>query len=167
MSATQLHRPEPRTAPVDLRVLPDTDEVWVTVVDEQVACLDPRTGEPEAEYRTFKEGQFRRCRAMVRAGLGAWYGAFVNGRLAADLGVFTDGAELLRFQAVNTHPDFRRRGRCSALTHFAGTHAQRVFGGHQLVIVADDHDVAKGIYERVGVRVVERQRLLLKRPPTS
>ncbi|GMA15176.1 hypothetical protein GCM10025871_15070 [Deinococcus metallilatus] len=42
---------------------------------------------------------------MTRAGLGFWYGAFVNGRLVADLGVFSDGEGLLRYQGVRQGSD--------------------------------------------------------------
>ncbi|MBB5296926.1 hypothetical protein [Deinococcus metallilatus] len=49
-------------------------------------------------------GEFLRW-AMTRAGLGFWYGAFVNGRLVADLGVFSDGEGLLRYQGVRQGSD--------------------------------------------------------------
>lgn len=164
MSAARL-RPPPRPARgAELRVIPDTDAAWAAVVEQQVACQEEGTGESAAAYRHFKEGQFRRYRAMVRAGLGFWYGAFVDGHLAADLGVFMDGRGLLRFQSVGTHPAYRRRGLCGALTHFAGTHAQDTLGGERLVIVADDHYFAKDIYAGVGFGVTERQSLLLRRP---
>ncbi|MFD1733853.1 GNAT family N-acetyltransferase [Deinococcus malanensis] len=163
MSASALHAPARPNTSAELRVIEDTDEAWGAVVDHQVACREDRFNESEASYRTFKEGQFRRYRAMTKAGLGFWYGAFVEGVLAADLGVYTDGA-LARFQSVGTHPAYRRQGLCGTLTHFAGTHAQQTFGAGELVIVADDHYFAKDIYAGVGFRTRERQQLLLRHP---
>jgi ribosomal protein S18 acetylase RimI-like enzyme len=166
MSAPALHAPARPNRTADLRVIEDTDEAWAAVVDLQVAARDSRYQEAETAYRTFKEKQFLRYRAMARAGLGCWYGAFVDGVLAADMGVYTDGRGLARFQAVGTHPDYRRQGLCGTLAHFAGEHAQRTFGAQDLVIVADDHYFAKDIYASVGFRPTERQQLLLRFPRT-
>lgn len=163
MSAAALHAPARPNLEAELRVIEDTDEAWAAVVDQQVAGREAHLNESEASYRTFKEGQFRRYRAMAKAGLGFWYGAFVDGVLAADLGVYTDGT-LARFQSVGTHPDYRRQGLCGTLTHFAGTHAQQALGAGELVIVADDHYFAKDIYASVGFRPRERQQLLLRHP---
>ena len=46
-------------------------------------------------------------RALVDAGHGHWWGAFVDDRLVASLGIFRAGDGLARFQNVKTHPDFR------------------------------------------------------------
>ncbi|MDB5045853.1 MAG: putative acetyltransferase [Deinococcus sp.] len=166
MSAAGLHAPQRPNLTAELRVIPDTDGAWQALVDNQVACREEDSGESEAAYRTFKEGQFRRYRAMVQSGLGFWYGAFVGGELAADLGVYTDG-QLLRFQSVGTHPAYRRQGLCGTLVHFAGDHAQRTLCSGPLVIVADDHYFAKDIYAGVGFEVTERQQLLLRRPEAA
>ncbi len=161
MTAPALHAPARPNTQAELRTIHDTDDEWAQVLECQVAAREERW--PEASYRTFKEGQLRRYRDMTRAGQGFWYGAFLDGRLAADMGVFTDG-ELTRFQAVGTHPDFRRRGLCATLTHFAGEHARAAFGAKQLVIVADEHYFAKDIYASVGFTATERQQLLLRMP---
>lgn len=166
MAASALLPPARPNRSAELRVIQDTDEAWAAVVDHQVACRDAHSNESEASYRTFKEGQFRRYRSMMKAGLGFWYGGFVDGVLAADLGVYTDGT-LVRFQSVGTHPDYRRQGLCGSLTHFAGTHAQQAFGASELVIVADEHYFAKDIYASVGFRPRERQQLLLRCPQDS
>lgn len=123
---------------------------------------DREPNHDEARYRAFKESQFRGYRAMCRAGLGFWYGAFLDERLVADLGVFF-GDGLLRYQSVGTHPEYRRQGLCGSLTYFAGEHAQGHFGAEGLVIVADDHYVAKRVYASVGFEDAERQQLLLHR----
>lgn len=161
MSAPRLHRPPRLNETAEYRPLRDSDADWSQAVDNQVAARED--GYAEAGYRAFKESQFRGYRAMCRAGQGVWYGAFVGGELVADLGVFSDGAGVLRYQSVATHPRYRRRGLCASLTFFAGTHARMHFAAEQLVIVADNHAGAKRVYASVGFQDAERQVLLLRR----
>jgi hypothetical protein len=77
------------------------------VIALQVLCRDE--GHEEAGYRLFRQDAMRRYGKMEAAGLGHWYAAFLDGQLVADLGVFHDGRGLGRYQAVETHPDYRRR----------------------------------------------------------
>ncbi|MFC4637856.1 GNAT family N-acetyltransferase [Deinococcus hohokamensis] len=160
LAAPALHAPQHQNLDAEYRVLPDTDEAWAEALDNQVASRED--GYEEQRYRQFKETHLRGLRAMCRAGLGFWYGAYLGGQLVADLGVFSDGGHLLRFQSVGTHPEYRRRGLCGTLVHFAGEHARAHFGASQLVIVADDHASAKRVYTSVGFAVAERKQLLLK-----
>ncbi len=96
---------------------------------------------------------------MIAAGLGRWFGAFLDGRLVADMGIFTDAqvGDLARYQSVVTHPDFRRRGVCSTLLYEVGRFAFSALGAKTLVIVADEHYFAKNIYGAVGFKVREKQ----------
>lgn len=162
MSAPALHAPPRPNQAAEFRVLPDTDEAWAQSLNTQVASREDGYDEPR--YRAFKAEHLRGLRAMCRAGLGVWYGAYVAGELAADLGVFSDGNGLLRFQSVGTHPTYRRQGLAGTLVHFAGEHARQHFGAHTLVIVADDHAAAKRVYASVGFDEAERQQLLLLTP---
>lgn len=66
-----------------------------------------------------------------------------------------DGERLARYQMVITHPDWRRRGLCRALLHTAGSAALAAGRADRLVIVADAHDVARGIYAAAGFTVME------------
>jgi hypothetical protein len=43
-------------------------------------------------------------RAITEAGHGSWFGAFIDGRLLAQLGLITGQAGLARYQNVETHP---------------------------------------------------------------
>ena len=105
---------------------------------------------PVADYRVFRERQMARYGAMERAGLGHWFGVFAaDGQLVADCGLFSDGT-LGRFQHVCTHPEWRRRGLCTALIHTVCRHGFETMGLDTLVIVADPSDVAIGLYESVG-----------------
>jgi ribosomal protein S18 acetylase RimI-like enzyme len=96
-------------------------------------------------------------RALCEAGHGTWSGAFVDGRLRCAAGVFSAGTGLARFQNVETHPAFRRRGLASAVLLTAGEHALRDANTHTLVIVADPEDDAMRLYQALGFARTELQ----------
>lgn len=128
-----------------------TDQDWHDVTELQIACGDPKYA---LGYRPFKEVQMLQYRKMTEAGLGHWFGAYLDGRLVADLGIYHDGP-LARYQSVGTHPDFRRLGLCGTLVYQAGLIAQKEFGVNRLVMEADDHYHAARIYESVGFKRTE------------
>ena len=72
------------------------------------------------------------------------------------MGIYRDGM-LGRFQRAETHPDFRRRGICGTLVHFAAQYAFERLGAHTLVIVAEEGAPAANIYASVGLQPVEKQ----------
>lgn len=127
---------------------------WEAVLENQVAGREEIYG--EAGYREYATRKIERYRAMVDAGLGHWFGAFLDGRLAGDLGLFVFEG-LGRFQTFGTHPDFRRRGVCGTLVHAAANYAFERMGAETLVIVAERDHAAARIYESVGFVPVERQ----------
>jgi ribosomal protein S18 acetylase RimI-like enzyme len=133
-------------AGITLRGLVLPDEA-AAAVDLNVACND--AGFEPAGYRRFREAQMQRYGAMDAAGLGHWFGAVESGRIVASLGLF-GRAGVGRFQYVETHPQWRRRGLCSALVHAACRQGFEQMGFETLVMCADPHDVAIGIYESVG-----------------
>ncbi len=153
MSASVLARPHRYKGDLELREL-TTDADFAEHVELHVLCRED--GQGETEYRTFYRAQTDSYRKMIGAGLGRWFGAFVEGKLVADMGIFAaDG--LARYQSVVTHPDFRRRGVCSTLLYEVGRFALETLEAKTLVIVADDHYFAKGVYAAVGFSVRERQ----------
>lgn len=155
-------RPPALAATTHVRRL-ETESEWNMALDLQVLCRD--AGHDEAGYRTYRIHQIERYRAMVAAGWGHWYGAFQEGRLVADLGIFhLDG--LGRFQSVETHPDFRRRGIAGTLVYEAGTMALAE-DLSDLVIVADAGSPAEGLYGSVGFEPVEFQMGLERWPRTG
>jgi RimJ/RimL family protein N-acetyltransferase len=101
-------------------------------------------------------------REQVRAGHGQFFGAFLDGQLVSSLGIFNTGDGLGRFQSVETHPEFERRGLCGTLTQFAGQYAFEKLDVQTLVIVADPEYHAQRIYESVGFKVTEMQFALEK-----
>jgi ribosomal protein S18 acetylase RimI-like enzyme len=130
------------------------DWEWQQAGQNQVACREE--GHSLESYQVFKRDQMRRFRRMSQAGLGQWFGAFLDGRLVADLGIFADG-RMGRFQDVGTHPDYRRRGICGTLVYQASRYAFEKMQVETLVMVADEHYFAAKIYESVGFRPAERQ----------
>jgi GNAT superfamily N-acetyltransferase len=136
---------------VEIRPLKE-DEDWNAAIDLQVLCREPWF--EESSYRTYRLAQMAQYRKMQKAGRGAWLGAFSEGKLVADLGVFVDG-DLGRFQAVETHPDFRCRGICGTLVHAAAEYALEL-GAKQLVMIAEEEGPQR-VYESVGLRYLETE----------
>ena len=130
-------------------------------VRAQVAARDESF---EAEgYHAYRQSAMQRMAAMQVAGSGYWFGAVVGGVLAADCGLVHDGV-MGRFQHVGTQPEWRRRGLCRALVHHVCDHAIRTLGLQRLVMCADPHDVAIGIYRSVGFAQVGNHWCLQRRP---
>jgi predicted GNAT family acetyltransferase len=75
--------------------------------------------------------------------------------------------EMGRFQYVETQPDWRRRGLCRALIAWVCRDAFERLGLRRLVMCADPHDVAIGIYRSVGFAQVERHWCLQRRAAAS
>jgi GNAT superfamily N-acetyltransferase len=96
-------------------------------------------------------------RALTEAGHGSWFGAFVAGELVAQLGFIADRSGIARYQNVETHPDWRRRGLAGTLVWHAGRHGLDTLGVGTLVIVADPLGDAIKVYRSVGFADAETQ----------
>ncbi|MET7848539.1 GNAT family N-acetyltransferase [Streptomyces avermitilis] len=144
----------PVAAPqADVRVLTGDDD-WRQSLELHFACY----GLPsDSDGRHFAERRVAGYRSLCEAGNGSWIGAFVEGRLCAGAGLFSDGSGLARFQNVETRPDFRRRGLASAVIHHAAQRALLAPGIRKLVIVADPDDHAIRLYRALGFVDTERQ----------
>jgi ribosomal protein S18 acetylase RimI-like enzyme len=152
-TATQV-KPPARLAPnINIRPL-GLDADWDQALENQVRCRDTRY--EENSYLKFMRQEMTRYRAMSAAGMGAWFGAFIGSQLVADLGLFHDG-EFGRFQSVETHPDFRRRGIASTLIYQAARYALANFGIEGLVFVADHDSAAARLYQSMGFLPREQQ----------
>ena len=159
--ATDLLRPARFNESVEIRTL-NAEREWEAAIDNQIACRGGDSND-KAGYRVFKEKQFARYRRMAYEKRGNWYGAFLNGRLVGDCGLFWAGDKTLaRFQGVGVHPDFRRQGICGAMlwriTHQVFTRTPDAL----LVIVADANSRAQAIYQSLGFQIVEKQMSLEK-----
>ncbi len=142
-----------RSVDADYRQLVSNDD-WAQSVDLTMRGNDP--GDSSRQLR-FVEARVQTNRALASAGHGAWFGAFVDGRLVAELGLVRAGGGLARYQSVMTDPAFRRRGYATALLVAAGRHGVTDLHARTLVIVADPTSPAIGLYRSIGFVPSETQ----------
>lgn len=139
-----------------------SDNDWQQAIELQ-ATDDAADGSPAS--RTFVEARYAARRRAAEAGHGAWFGAFRDGELVAQLGIFAAQGPLARYQDVGTHPAARRQGLAGTLVWQAGQYALDQLGARTLVILADPAEAAIRIYRSVGFTDRETQ-LSLQRAPS-
>jgi len=112
-----------------------------------------------AHERAFTQGQIQVARAMVEAGLGLRFGAFLKEQLVGDLGIYITQRtpRLGRFHLVSTHRNFFRQGVCSTLLFGALQLACTHWELEKFVIVADSDDFPQQLYQSVGFQIQEWQ----------
>lgn len=149
---TQVVNPPPRPQSVaTLRRFHD-DRDWEQRVE--LTCAVNTDHEPEA-HRVFATAKAASDRRLAERTGGAWFGAFIDGRLVSELGVIPTGDGLARYQSVETDPDYRGQGLAGSLVHYAGEVALGEFGAQTLVMVADPTYVACRVYQSVGFTITE------------
>jgi ribosomal protein S18 acetylase RimI-like enzyme len=153
MSAEQVRPPARPNRDATYRLL-DSDADWEQSVELRFACRDD---DAESGHLEFVVRKTETNRTMVEAGHGGWFGAFVDGVLVSQLGLFAASPGLARFQAVETHPDFRARGLAGTLVHHASRYGFGEFEARTLVMVADPDYVAVRVYRALGFADGERQ----------
>lgn len=126
-----------------------SDQDWAKVVQLQIQCADSKFA--NEHFEKFKHLQMGTYRKMSEAGMGFWFGAYIDGKLVGDLGIFFEG-EFARYQSVETHPNFRKLGVCGNLVYQAGQIAFEEFAVSHLVMEADVDYHAARIYESVGFK---------------
>jgi predicted GNAT family acetyltransferase len=148
---------------VEVRAL-RSDADWDALLELSVLCRPLEY--PEDLYRKFFETRRHTIRGWIWNGHGEWYGAFLEGRLVADLGLFHTGDGLGRFQAVETHPELRRRGICATLVSEVSRRALESGVFRELVMIAaeDDEYGAGRVYRSVGYQPIERTAALTRFP---
>jgi GNAT superfamily N-acetyltransferase len=151
LSATKLIPPLHINNQVQVRRI-SSDNDWLDVTRLQILCADPRF--LNEDYSQFKQRQMAAYYKMSESGIGSWFGAFIDGNLVGDLGIFFEGG-VGRYQNVGTHPDYRRQGICGTLVYQAGLVAFEEFRVNQLVMEADAEYHAARIYESVGFKQTE------------
>jgi ribosomal protein S18 acetylase RimI-like enzyme len=157
LTAVQLGPPARPNTEAEIRLL-DSDADWQQSVDLAVRCFD---GDDPADYLELRTAARRR---VTRAGHGAWFGAFVEGRLLAQLGLFDAGHGYARYQHVETDPAARRQGLAGTLVAAAGRYGREVMGARTLVIVADPAGAAIRLYRACGFTDREGQLSFARTP---
>lgn len=161
MTATSVHAPPHPNAEAVVRTL-EGDADWRQSLELATALWADEPGGDAA----FVTAQQAAKRALTEAGHGAWWGAFLDGRLVAQLGLVTVGSGLARYQSVETHPAARRQGLAGTLVWQAG--ASALAGGPRtLVMVAAPEEAAIRVYHRVGFTITESQLSFTRQPAQS
>jgi ribosomal protein S18 acetylase RimI-like enzyme len=150
MTATSVLEPPRPNREATYRPLVSDDD-W----EQQVAL--GMAGEDEESDADFVVAKTAAERSLTGRGIGEWWGAFLEGRLVASMGLFAAGPGLARFQNVKTHPGARGRGLAGSLLHEAGRFGLEELGAETLVMVADPDYVAIRIYRSVGFEDTETQ----------
>jgi GNAT superfamily N-acetyltransferase len=152
LTATRLVPPRHPRPEAVLRPL-ERDDDWAQALALRLSIDD----DVSAAHRLFCERKLAESRRLADEGHGAWFGAFVHGRMRCGLGIYADGTGPARYQSVETDPDFRGLGLSSWLVFGAGGHGLTVLGARTLVIVADPTYLAIGIYRALGFADTDRQ----------
>jgi GNAT superfamily N-acetyltransferase len=151
LTATAVHKPPHPNAGATYRELAGDDD-WRQAADLRAVLSE---GEPGSEP-AFLAARIASERALTEAGHGSWFGAFVDGKLVAHLGLVTDGSGIARYQNVETHPGWRRQGLAGTLVWHAGQHGLKNLAS-TLVMAADPQYVAIRVYRSVGFVDAETQ----------
>jgi ribosomal protein S18 acetylase RimI-like enzyme len=136
----------------ELRVLAGDDD-WEQALRLRMD-IDPPVDDAE---RLFVVRRNDEMRDLVESGHGVYVGAFVDGVMRSGLGLVATGDGVGRYQTVETHPGFRRRGLAGALLAHAAEVGRASYGIERVVIVADPDYVAIDLYRRLGFVDLERQ----------
>lgn len=160
-TATSVHAPRRTNEACECRALA-TDDDWAASVELRMRCLDDDL-DPVA-YREYARARTAAYRAMASRGDGQWFGAFLEGRLVAQMGLYRAGEGLARFQGVETDPDVRRQGLAGTLVHHVSRFGLDELGAERLVMVADPDYFAIDLYRSVGFEVTEAQLQVERRP---
>lgn len=126
-----------------------TDAEWEQVSELRLV-IDALDGQSGPDHERFVHARIDEFRRLTAGGRGAWFGAFVDGRVRASLGLVDAGDGLARYQSVETHPDFRRRGLARAMLTVAGAYGLDRLGADTLVIGADPDYHAIALYRSLG-----------------
>jgi GNAT superfamily N-acetyltransferase len=164
MTATAVHAPARPYGAATYRRL-ESDEDWAQSVELRTACDDG--GEDPADRLEYDTLKVASNREMADAGHGGWFGAFVDGRLVSQMGLYRASEGLARFQSVETHPDFRGRGLAGTLVHHVSRVGFTELGARTLVMVADPTYLAIRVYRSVGFTDGESQLQAEKGPKSD
>ena len=161
MSARNVHPPSSVNGKAVYRQL-RSDEDWAQSVELRVRCDDRHL--EQSAFRSYLTARAQTNRDIVEAGHGGWFGAFLDGHLVAQMGLFSAAQGLARFQSVETDPEHRRVGLAGSLVYYVSRYGFDELRAHTLVMVADPNYFAIDLYRSVGFVPAETQ-LQIERPP--
>ncbi|MFZ0325035.1 MAG: GNAT family N-acetyltransferase [Actinomycetes bacterium] len=138
------------------------DDWEQVVVREMLANKRRDEYEPESHER-FVRARTDSRRSISDRGLAAFFGAFADDVLVADLGIVRCGTRA-RYQTVGTDEDHRRRGLASHLLGVAARWAAER-GCDEWVILTETTNPAGRIYRSVGFQPDSGNAQAYRRPP--
>jgi ribosomal protein S18 acetylase RimI-like enzyme len=153
MTATSVNRPPRLNDEAEYRRLTSDDD-WAQSLRVRIVA-NATDDDPGDE--TFESRRVATDRATSTAGQGAWFGAFLDGRLVSQMGLAKAGPGLARFRLVETDPAYRGRGLAGTLVHHVSEYGFGELGATTLVMVADPDYLAVRIYRSVGFDDTETQ----------
>jgi GNAT superfamily N-acetyltransferase len=154
----------PRTAPLSdgytVRTFRDDD--WEALALRDIADnLDSGEYDPQVHERFVRRTVDAR-RRLCEQELAAWFGAFSDDELVADLGIVRCGT-VARYQAVGTDARHRRRGLASHLLGVAAAWSAD-HGCRTWVIVTESDNAAGRVYRRAGFTLDDAEVNAYRRP---
>ena len=140
-----------------------TGRDWDQDLARSVAENDHAREEDPVSFLRFARGQLHARQDLSARGLGAWFGAFADGALVADVGIVRCGTTA-RYQDVTTDEEHRGRGLAS---HLLGVAAQWAAdrGCEHWVIVTGATNPAGRVYRRLGFEPDAGTVQAYRRPP--
>lgn len=146
LTTRTLPRQTPLPEGYSVRLLDGGD--WTQYVAKSVA-ENERTGEHDTQsFARFAQRQARSRRTLSERQVGAFFGAFADEMLVADLGIVRCGTTA-RYQSVGTAQEHRRRG---LATHLLGVAARWAadHGCDRWVILTEPTNPAGRVYRSLG-----------------
>jgi GNAT superfamily N-acetyltransferase len=123
-----------------------------------------RSGEHEPEgFGRFSARRVQAQRELCERGDAAWFGAFADDVLVADLGIVVCGPTA-RYQSVGTDPEHRRRGLAAHLLGVAARWAAGQ-GCRRWVIITEATNPAGRVYRSVGFEPDVGNAQAFRKPP--
>lgn len=144
LTTTTVPATAPRPEGCTVRQLAGGD--WEACVARALGADD--AGGDRRAYEAFVRRRAAARRALSGRGTAAFFGAVVDGRLVAELGIVRCGTTA-RYQSVSTDPGSRGRGLASHLLGVAGRWAADR-GCRRWVIVTEPTNPAGRVYRRAG-----------------
>lgn len=136
------------SAPYTSRVLQGSD--WDLLLEREISeNLKAGDHDPDS-YEIFIRKAIENYKMLCEKGVAAWFGAFLEEELVADLGIVVCG-KTARYQSVQTDENHRKKGLASHLLGEAATWAGER-GCNSWVIVTESTNDAGRVYRRAGFK---------------
>jgi GNAT superfamily N-acetyltransferase len=148
MSAKELKIIKPNTA-IEYRIISSLND-WDQLVELQIETGIVELNYNPKIYREFVQRRFSDYKMMADKKMGQWFGAFVNGKLVSDLGLFGDFKNM-RFQSIETKTEHRNRGIAQNLMAYAANQ----LNSENYILQADSKGKAIDLYMKMGFEIKE------------